>query len=117
MTSTGPRTPHPGTDPLIRRFIGGDADAAARIVERARTSAEPIVLVAAALIDPTAPGLLDRANRLATGTRDRQLTAIAAAYLRGDRDRVDALARDHLADHPDSILVAWIASLEGKTDS
>ena len=42
-------------------------------------------------------------------TRDRQLVAVAAAHLAGDPDRVDALARDHLVDHPDSILVAWIA--------
>ena len=36
--------------------------------------------------------------------------AIASAHLAGDRDRVDALARDHLVDYPDSILVAWIAA-------
>ncbi len=35
--------------------------------------------------------------------------AIAIAHRRGDRDLVDALARDHLVDHPDSVLVAWIA--------
>jgi len=27
----------------------------------------------------------------------------------GERELVDALARDHLVDHPDSVLVAWIA--------
>ena len=43
-------------------------------------------------------------------TRDRQVVAIAAAHLAGDSDRVDALARDHLVDYPDSILVAWIAA-------
>jgi hypothetical protein len=46
---------------------------------------------------------------MAATTRDRQLVAIAAAHLRGERDLVDALARDHLADHPDNVLVAWIA--------
>jgi hypothetical protein len=35
--------------------------------------------------------------------------AIAGAYVAGDTDRVDALAREHLVDHPDDILVAWIA--------
>jgi hypothetical protein len=35
--------------------------------------------------------------------------AIASAHLRGERELVDALARDHLVDHPDSVLVAWIA--------
>jgi hypothetical protein len=28
----------------------------------------------------------------------------------GDRDLVDALARDHLTDFPGSYLVAWVAS-------
>jgi hypothetical protein len=36
--------------------------------------------------------------------------AIATAHLRGHRDLVDALARDHLVDHPDNVLVAWIAA-------
>ena len=97
------------TDRLIRQFIGGDAAATARITELARTSQEPVLLVAAALIEPGAPGLLARAGRRAASTRDRQLVAIAAAHLGGDHERVDALARDHLVDHPDNILVAWIA--------
>ena len=45
----------------------------------------------------------------ATTTRDRQLVAIAAAQRRGDAELVDALARDHLVDHPDSVLAARIA--------
>jgi hypothetical protein len=98
------------TDTLIRQLIGGDQGAATQIADRARTSDEPILLVAAALADPTARELLTRATELASSTRDRQLTAIAAAHLDGDTDRVNTLARDHLADHPDSLLVAWIAA-------
>jgi hypothetical protein len=100
---------HAESDRCIRQFIGGDAAAAHDIVAQARTSDQPIVLVAAALIEPTAQHLLVRAADLAVTTRDRQLVAVAAAHLAGHRDRVDALARDHLVDHPDSILVAWIA--------
>ena len=58
---------------------------------------------------PTGDCLLVRAGRLASTTRDRQLVAIAVAHNRGDRELVDALARDHLVDHPDNVLVAWIA--------
>ena len=47
---------------------------------------------------------------MAVTTRDRQLVEIASAHLRGDADRVEDLARDHLSDHPDSVLVAWITS-------
>jgi hypothetical protein len=52
---------------------------------------------------------------MAATTRDRQLVAIAAAHLHGQRDLVDALARDHLVDHPDSVLVAWIAGASHRT--
>ena len=62
-----------------------------------------------ALFDPDGAGLMARAGGIAATTRDRQLVAIAGAHLRGERDLVDALARDHLVDHPDSVLVAWIA--------
>jgi hypothetical protein len=78
---------------------------------QSRDSDDPAALVAAALYSPDAQPLLDRAAEIATTTRDRQLVAIAAAHLRGERDVVDALARDHLVDHPDSVLAAWIAGL------
>jgi hypothetical protein len=35
---------------------------------------------------------------------------IARAHLAGQSELVDALARDHLVDYPDSLIVAWIAS-------
>lgn len=68
-------------------------------------------LVAAALDDPRWPELLRRAAAAAVDTRDRQVVAVARAYLSGDADRALLLARDHLADHPDSELVARIAAL------
>jgi hypothetical protein len=71
---------------------------------------EAVALVLDALAAPDRPDLLERAEAAARTTRDRQLVAIAAAHLSGDADRVDALARDHLADHPDNVLVAWIAA-------
>ena len=56
-----------------------------------------------------------RANAAATTSRERQLVAIAAAHLRGEPELVDALARDHLVDHPDNVLVAWIAGASHST--
>jgi hypothetical protein len=98
------------TATLLRQVIGGDAAATAHLVDRARSSDEPLLLVTAALVGPAGPDLLARATVSAATTRDRQVVAIAAAHLAGDSDRVDALARDHLVDYPDSILVAWIAA-------
>jgi hypothetical protein len=101
---------HQEADTAVRQLVSGDPAAAAAIVSQATTSTEPLVLVAAALIDPARPEFLVRAVALATRRKDRQLTALAAAHLAGDGERVSALAREHLLDHPDSILAAWIAS-------
>jgi hypothetical protein len=94
---------------LLRRLVTGDEAAITAIVDASHTSDDPMMLVAAALFSPHGDRLLVRAERLATTTRDRQLIAIAAAHHRADRELVNALARDHLVDHPDNVLVAWIA--------
>ena len=101
------------TDPdqLIRDLIAGSDGSTAALREAARTSSHPAVLVAAALTTPGRSNLLARAAAAANGTRDRQLVAIAMAHLHGHHDRVLLLARDHLATHPDSLLVAHIAAL------
>ena len=97
------------SEQLIHQLVVGDDAAISAIVETSRASDDPMILVAAALFAPDGNGLMARAGRMAATTRDRQLVAIASAHLRGDRDLVDALARDHLVDHPDNVLVAWIA--------
>jgi hypothetical protein len=95
---------------LLHRLVTGDAAAIAAIVEASRASDDPMILVAAALF---AAGDGDRhvarAGGKAASTRDLQVVAIATAHLRGERELVDALARDHLVDHPVNVLVAWIA--------
>ena len=95
---------------LLHRLIGGDAAAPAEILDRARTCDSPALLVAAALITDTPSELIARAGRSAATTRDRQLVAVAAAHLGHNNDLLDALVRDHLADHPDNLLAAWIAA-------
>jgi hypothetical protein len=97
-------------DSVVRQLVSGDPAAAAAILARATTTTEPLVLIAAALIDRATPQLLVRAVAVATRRQDRQLAALAAAHLAGDLDRANALAREHLFDHPDSVLAAWIAA-------
>jgi hypothetical protein len=74
----------------------------------ATTTPSVSVVVAAALLAALFPDLLAQAMQSATTTADRQFVAIAAAHLAGDHDRVEALARDHLLDHPSRPLLAWI---------
>jgi hypothetical protein len=97
---------------LLGRLISGDQGAVAAVLAKARTSDVPALLVAAALICGDGDGLLllARARSHASTTRDRQLIAVATAHLEGDHDLFDALIRDHLADHPDNVLGAWIAT-------
>ena len=75
------------------------------------------LLVAAALLSDDGDRMLTAAGALADTTRDRQLIAIATAHRRGEQELVDALARDHLVDHPDSVLVAWMAGHHRKERS
>jgi hypothetical protein len=102
-------------DQLLHRLVVGDAAATTAIVEASRTSDDPTILVAAALFAPDGDGLMARAGDMAATTRDRQLVAVATAHLHGQHDLVDALARDHLVDHPDNVLVAWIAEASHRT--
>ncbi|HEX4416404.1 MAG TPA: hypothetical protein VH165_00835 [Kofleriaceae bacterium] len=98
-----------GIDTAVRHAIGGDADAVTWIIAAAATTDDASVVAMAAVLEGR-PDRLARAQALATTSRDRQLLAIAGAHLDGQRELVDALARDHLVDHPDSLIVAWIAA-------
>ena len=98
-----------GVATTIRMAIGGDAVASAWLVEHADGSDDARIVTMAAVIERR-PSSLARARSIATTVRNRQVVAIARAHLADDHDLVDALARDHLVDHPDSLIVAWIAS-------
>jgi hypothetical protein len=102
----------PADDPenLIHQLAVANAAGVELILHTARTSTDVTTLVAAALFAPDPAPLLERAANRATSTRERQLVAIARAHIDGDQDRVSALARDHLVDHPDGVLVAWITA-------
>jgi hypothetical protein len=102
---------------LLHRLLAGDDAAVGAIVTAARGGDDPVVLSAAALFVPDGDALLARAAAIATTTRDRQLVAIATAHRHGERQLVDALAREHLVDHPDSVLVAWIAEASRRQTS
>ena len=82
-----------------------------RSAERASGAAADLsVLVVAALLAAATDDLLADALQLATATADRQMVAIAAAYVAGAQDRVEALAGDHLLDHPSTPVLAWIVA-------
>jgi hypothetical protein len=100
---------HAGVDAMIRGAIGGDAVARSWVVAHADSIDDALLITMASLLE-RAPAGLDRAAAAATTYRDRQVVAIARAHLDQDRELADVLARDHLVDYPDSLIVAWIAS-------
>ncbi len=93
---------------LLHRLVGGDSEAAADVLAQAATSKSASVLVAAAMLSRDQDHLT-RATAMATSARERQLVVLADAHLRGNTDLLDVLVRDHLAEHPDHLLAAWIA--------
>jgi hypothetical protein len=93
----------------VRQAIGGDRGAVTWIIAEADVTTDPVIITMAALLEGR-PERLRQALAAAQTSRDRQLVAIADACLTGDRALVDALARDHLVDHPGSFIVAWMAS-------
>ncbi len=96
-------------DTMIRSAIGGDDGAMAWVVAHADSIDDAVLIAMAALLERL-PQRLDRAATVAATSRERQVVAIARAHVNQQRELVDALARDHLADYPDSLIVAWIAS-------
>lgn len=100
---------HHGVDNAVRQAIGGDPVAISWILHHADTIDHAVVIVMAALLERH-PKRLARAEEVAATSRDRQVVAIARAHLEGETELVDALARDHLVDYPDSLIVSWIAS-------
>jgi hypothetical protein len=97
---------------LLLRLIGDDPQAADDVLTLAAVSDDPSVLVAAGLLAQD-HSYLERAGERALTVRDRQLVVLARAHLEHRRDLFDVLVRDHLADHPDHLLAAWIA---GRSD-
>ncbi len=102
----------PTTDPqqLLHQLAVGEPAYVTALVEEFRSSDDATTVAVVALFAPGADDLLRRARGLAQTTRERQIVTIAAAHLRGAHELVNALARDHLTDHPDSVVVAWIAA-------
>jgi hypothetical protein len=102
---------------LLQQLLRGGASAVNDLAAHASTSDDVAVLVAAALFSQYPDALMAEAAAVATTPRQRELLAVATAHLAGDADRVDVLAREHLAYHPDSVLVAWISALSNRPDT
>jgi hypothetical protein len=95
---------------VIARLVGGDP--LAPVLIRAAAEGHPrsfAALSALAIIDGDPDGVR-RAQRLARTRRERQHGAVIEEYLTGASDRARLLAREHLAEFPDDIVISWLVS-------
>ena len=76
-------------------------------------SIDDAVLIAMAALLERHPHRLDRAARSPRRVGIGRWSPSLAPIWTSERELVDALARDHLVDYPDSLIVAWIASDSG----
>jgi hypothetical protein len=90
---------------LIGAGVVGD-----KLSNEASSSSSAAVLVALA-VRTGHEAYLHRARRHAATSRDRQLVELAAGHLAADHERFDALVRDHLVEHPDHVVAAWVAAM------
>jgi len=73
-------------------------------------------LLQALVVVAVRSGRLDVLDTAAAVTvRQRQLVALARLHLAGDDERFDALVRDHLSEHPDHVVAAWLAAVHRTT--
>ena len=99
-----------GDENVIHQLAVGDAATVAEIVERAQTSDDVTTLVSAALFAPDSTDLLRRAAPCRRQPATARSSQSPSPTVAADVDLVDVLARDHLSDHPTSVLVAWISA-------
>lgn len=99
----------PSVDDALSRLIGGDPLAADILQSAARAHPGRFELHAAlAIVCGDAVVALSRARELAVTRFSRQHVAIIAEHLTGDATRTRLLARQHLAEFPDDVVISWL---------
>jgi DNA-binding GntR family transcriptional regulator len=97
----------------LARLVGEDPLAPAILAASLADHPDSLALhVALAIVVEPADELLVRAHQLATTRRDRQHLAVVEGWLRSDRDRARLLAREHLSEFPDDLVVSWLLSTQ-----
>ena len=94
---------------LLLRLIGGDAAAAEEILALAPAIRRIPACWSPRRCCPATPATWSgpRRRRVPRGTANS--SCWRETHLHGDTELFDVLVRDHLADHPDHLMAAWIA--------
>lgn len=101
------------TNPLVpaalARLVGGDPLAAVLLDAAARHHPTSFAVHAAlAATGAGDAGTMARARALAATRRERQHLAVIEAWQGDDHERGRLLAREHLAEFPDDLVISWL---------
>ncbi len=88
-----------GDDPLAPKLLAAAADEHPDSFEAA---------AALALVATNPAQHLQRALDMAHSRRERQHVGVIAVWQAGDHDRATILAREHLAEFPDELVISWL---------
>jgi hypothetical protein len=95
----------------IARLVGDDPLASIILSAVALENPDSFAVHAAlALVVESFEEPLLQAQVLASGRRERQHHAVISCFLHDDIARANLLAREHLAEFPDDVVVSWLAS-------
>lgn len=95
----------------IVRLVGGDPLAPVLVGAAVLDDPDSFAAHAAlALVRQSFDEPLRDARRLASSRRDRQHLAVVECWLLGDVARARVLAREHLAEFPDDVVVSWLTA-------
>jgi hypothetical protein len=107
----GMSDPSPLVHAAIARLVDDDPLAPSILTAVAADNPDSFDAHAAlALVVEAFDDAIEHAKRLAANRRERQHLAIVRCYLHDDRSRGSLLAREHLAEFPDDLVVSWLSS-------
>lgn len=94
----------------IARMVGHDPLASVLVSAAVRDHSKSFDAAAAfVLVVDVSHERIERARALATTRRERQHLAIVECWLSADWTRVALLAREHLSEFPDDLVISWLA--------
>jgi hypothetical protein len=95
----------------IARLVGDDplAPVILKAVALEHPDSFAVQAALALVVEPCEPALL-LAKRLSSNRRERQHLVIVTCFVQNDVEHAALLAREHLAEFPDDVVVSWLTS-------
>lgn len=106
--------PVPAVELLLARLTVAEGDVYSALEAALQTEPADVGVLCVAALLRTRAGYLQQASNLAATRRDRQRIAVVRCLGEGDGDQGLLLAREHLAEFPEDLVVAWAVARVGR---